>query len=140
MPALLVALKEDVAALGGAADDRLDRRGRRCRRASSRRSSGCTSGGSGADEVLVDVDADGVDAVGAGGVEDAVAGQAGDLEQDVDVRGEDLVGERLAAAGIVEGLGSRSETKSRLDLDVRVDGLGAVLDSPPCTAETGGML
>ena len=34
--------------------------------------------------VLVDVDADGGDAGLARGVEDAVAGQAGDLEQDVD--------------------------------------------------------
>ena len=36
--------------------------------------------------VLVDVDADGVDAGGAGGVDDAVAGQARDLEHDVDAR------------------------------------------------------
>ena len=48
---------------------------------------------------LVDVDADAVDARVAGRLEDAVAGQAGDLEEDVDagVLAEELLGERLAA-------------------------------------------
>ena len=50
----------------------------------SRRWSGCRPAEAGYGQALVDVDADAVDAGGAGGVEDAVAGLAGDLEQDVD--------------------------------------------------------
>ena len=54
---------------------------------------------------LVHVDADALDVRGAGGVEDAVAGQAGDLEQDVDVLvlGEEVLGERLATGLVLEG-------------------------------------
>jgi len=42
----------------------------------------------------------------AGGLQDAVAGRSGDLEQDVDVLvgREELLGERLAAGRVGEGL------------------------------------
>ena len=55
---------------------------------------------------LVDVDADAVDARVAGRIEDAVAGLAGDLEEDVGlVLGDELLAEVLAGDRVVERLG-----------------------------------
>ena len=59
---------------------------------------------------LVDVDTDALDVGRARRVEDAVAGQAGDLEQDVDVLvlGEEVLGERLAAGLVLERAAEKS--------------------------------
>ncbi len=65
----------------------------------------------------------------AGGLEDAVAGLAGDLEHDVDVGilGQQLLGDGLAAGRVVEGrrVGRAGHVGHRDDR-VGVDGLGAV--------------
>ena len=78
--------------------------------------------------VLVDVDADGVDARRAGGVDDAVAGQAGDLEDDVDARV--LLDELLTVGGATGLVGEALDEVDcgdprGLHLDGRVDRLGA---------------
>ena len=80
-------------------------------------------------QVLVDVHADAADAGVAGGLEHAVAGLAGDLEDDVDVGIllHELLGEGLPPAGSLKALRRASETYWRVTPDVRVDRLGAVL-------------
>ena len=80
---------------------------------------------------LVDVDAEPVDAVLDDRVQHAVAGLAGDLEQDVNVRVhlEELIGEGLAGRRVVEG--HREVVAHVLQLDVRigVDRMHAVLEA-----------
>ena len=91
---------------------------------------GCLRGG----EVLVDVDADGVDAGVTGCLQHAVAGEAGDLEHDVDVGilRQQLLREGLAARRIGEGSRIRlGRDIGDHDLDVRVHRqrtLGVALD------------
>src|SRR5207245_445424 len=83
-------------------------------------------------QVLVHVDADAIDPGRAGRVEDAVAGEAGDLEQDVDlgVGGQVRLGEPLAARLILERSGREvTGDVGGIDRDARVDRLGAELVS-----------
>jgi hypothetical protein len=90
--------------------------------------------GLGGGDVLVDIDADGVDAGVAGCLQHAVAGEAGDLEHDVDVGilRQQLLGEGLATRRIREG--SRVRRLGDIgdhDLDVGVHrqrALGVALD------------
>src|SRR5258706_10476842 len=102
--AVVLGVVERVARRRRAARDRLERRGHRqlevllgaCQQART---------GIGIRVELVDIDADAEDLRRAGGVEDAVTGETGDLEQDVDilVLGEEVLGERLATGLILEG-------------------------------------
>src|SRR5947207_11224400 len=80
-------------------------------------------------EPLVDVDADAVDLRGAGGLEDAVAGLAGGLEEDVRLlRVDERLGERLATGRVVERLGREiARHVGGADLDVGLDRLRAEL-------------
>ena len=80
---------------------------------------------------LVDVDADAVDLRGAGGLEGALAGQPGDLEDDVRALLDLLLGDRLALGRVVEALGRIRVGLLVEDLDVRLDRLGAVLVAAP---------